>query len=313
MEWHLRIQPKPFPITCAGIKGSRPSIGAHQYIDPHADRYTEIRWPICVDASIEIDGFAGIGQTQRDQLLLVLMDMLWSMIKTNALVQSNDQIVNDAGYRRTYRAVLDTDILGHRRPSPSNFYHLVKRGDFVGPGLASVEFPGETPTEFYWSQVIPLPGAQGLPADRPRLDAAIELMKLHFRSFHEIADAQENLNDGAAGRHVRNAVRAAASAIDALRRFHADLRGIQIPRRSPLPFNEQIDEMLRRAGLPTYASVNRAKWMDLLWLYRSRNSMHEAACWYTDSAGTQVEIDHAKAAQLVASARDFMLWIDALA
>jgi hypothetical protein len=47
-ELVMEVHDKPFEINFAQLPPSRPSIGAHQYVDDEVDVYMSRRWPKCV-------------------------------------------------------------------------------------------------------------------------------------------------------------------------------------------------------------------------------------------------------------------------
>ena len=57
----MEVRDKPFETNFAQLPPSRPSIGAHEYVDDEVDVYMSRRWPKCAVVPTEnlIRGFGG--------------------------------------------------------------------------------------------------------------------------------------------------------------------------------------------------------------------------------------------------------------
>ena len=81
-----------------------------------------------------------------------------------------------------------------------------------------------------------------------------------------------------------------------------------------MPFDDKIEAVLRKANKPSYRQADPSTLQTILYLYRSRNSMHEGDCCYNNSAGERVDVKTiAQARDFVEAVERFVMWIDALA
>lgn len=304
---------KPFDISFASIKGRNPDIGVIQYVNS-SDHYADMRWPTCVQAEIKIE-------TDRDMaaadavsvLLLDIRDALSAVLVQNPLFDTTGHLSRHAGYRRSYAAPPNLDIARNRRPRPSDNYHSTAIGEYLGPGVITLNDP--TPMDYVWSQIVPFPNVTDIATDRIRLLQIIELMRLHYNSYNELRDARAHLSRAYQSGQLADlkaAVRTAASAVDPLIRFYCKLHSIQFPG-GHLTFDQKIEHVLAASGMPSYASVD-ANGLSLLGkLYRARNSMHEGDIYFKEATGTSVKVDVPMAETFLAAAEQFALWIDSLA
>jgi hypothetical protein len=304
---------KPFDISFASITGRNPDIGAIQYVDS-SDHYADMRWPTCVQAGIKIE-------TDRDMtaadavsdLLLDIRDALSAVLAQNPLFDTTGHLSRHAGYRRSYGAPPNLDIARNRRPRPSEHYHPTAIGEYLGPGVITLNDP--TPMDYVWSQIIPFPNVTDIATDRTRLLEIIESMRLHYNSYNELRDARDHLiraNKTGLLADLKAAVRTGASAVDPLIRFYCKLHSIAFPGGS-LSFDQKIERVLAASGMPSYATVNAAGLALIGKLYRARNSMHEGDIYFKGTDGKPVKVDLSMAEDFLAAAEQFVLWIDSLA
>lgn len=308
---------KPFEINFSEVIPRRPSIGAYQYIDPEIDLYMQKRWPKTLKASAKIT-FGNQFEFNNEGkilLLLFLRVVLWHLRNHDKLAKELfDQPSRTPGYRRQYFSSQIFDIAGNRIPNSSRNYVPTNIGDYIGPGIAF--FPNQTSfdsiDQFVWSQIIPFPNQTGKEDDIPIVyQKAYEITK-HYNSYNELSDARKHLigNDT---KDIKACIRSAASAIDAILKYYCNIWQIQFPKRD-LQFDEKIEDVLRKANMPSYKEADPESLLKLLYLYRARNSMHEGDCYYKDNEGNQIEIKTKEQAELfLKAAESFTLWIDSIA
>jgi hypothetical protein len=159
-----------------------------------------------------------------------------------------------------------------------------------------------------WSEIIYFPGGGQLTDDLEMVRRrALEIRK-HYNSYDEVFDARRHLANG----ELKACVRSAASAVDALLRYHCAQWDVPFPRK-PKPFDDKIEEILRSAGKPSYRVADRGNLETLLDLYRARNSMHEGDCYFKDDSGRVVKIRRGNQAEAFVDAVErFLVWIDSL-
>lgn len=301
---------KPFDIAFASISGKNPDIGAAQYVDLQ-DHYADSRWPTCVLANVSIETTDDLSLIEvRNDVLLSIREIVYSKLADNPLFVANDHISKRPGYRRSYVAAPNPDIFGTRRPRPSENYHPTTPGEFHGPGLICLDGT----TDFVWSQIIPFPSLTDIATDLPRLREIVQDMRLHFNSYNELIDARRHLDRAQTSDEIgdiKAAIRSAASGVDPLLRFYCKLHSIRFPSRS-LPFDQKVEEILARTGMPSYRAVSPHGMEGVAKLYRARNSMHEGDRYFTDG-GVRLTVDYELAKQFVEAAEQFAIWLDSLA
>ena len=148
----------------------------------------------------------------------------------------------------------------------------------------------------------------------PRLREIVQDMRLHFNSYNELIDARRHLNSAQTSDEIgdiKAAIRSAASGVDPLLRFYCKLHSIRFPSRS-LPFDQKVEEILARTGMPSYRAVSPHGMERVTKLYRARNSMHEGDRYFTDG-GMRLTVDYDLAKQFVEAAEQFAIWLDSLA
>ena len=297
---------KPFDISFASISGQNPSVGAHQYVDLQ-DHYADLRWPTCVLANVSIDTTDDLTLIEvRNDFLLSIRELLYSKLADNPLFVADDHISKRPCYRRSYVAASNLDIFRARRPHPSEHYHPTAPGEFHGPGLICLDCK----MDLVWSQIIPFPSVTDIATDLPRLREIVQDMRLHFNSYNELIDAHTHLDRAKTSGEIADikaAIRSAASGVDPLLRFHCKLHSVSFPSRS-LPFDQKIEDILARTGMPSDKAVSPQGMDCLAKLYRARNSMHEGDRYFNDG-GVRLTVDYHLAEQFVEAAEQFAIWL----
>ena len=216
-----------------------------------------MRWPTCVQAAIHVDTDRDMTATDAvNVLLLDIRDALTAVLAQNPLFDPTGHLSKHPGYRRLYGAPPNLDIARNRRPVPSEHYHPTAIGEYLGPGLVTLNDP--TPMDYVWSQIIPFPNVTNIAADRSRLLEIIKSMGLHYNSYNELRDARDHLirakNTGLLA-DLKAAVRTGASAVDPLIRFYCKLHSTPFPRGS-MTFDQKIEHVLARPECrPTRRSI----------------------------------------------------------
>ena len=106
----------------------------------------------------------------------------------------------------------------------------------------------------------------------------------------------------------------AASAVDAALRYYCTEWAVIFPTQRNMAFDERIERILSDARRPSYRSIDVKGIVDLLYLYRSRNAMHEGDCFYRDdSTGTDVYCEMSHARRFFNVAQTFAYWLDSQA
>lgn len=304
----LHSENSPTDLTFAQPWPQPPSIGAHEFVDPYGD----MRWPSRVLLSAAIDdtelknltiGFAHL-------VLGVLRDVLWASFQSiTSLRTAPDQLITTPGYRRAfYTSTIDIN----RNPVPSSKWHLTEAAatEPLGPGFVRLDTIADDGNyhALVWSQAVSFPGGKVSANGQSEIEKRIQEVKLHWNSYNEIRDAERFAQQG----NVKAAVRFAAPALEAAVKFYSALWGVPMPQSGT--FAEKIEKVLQDAGRPSYGNLAPESLKSLLCLYRARNSMHEADCYYVDpDSGDRVVVDTGGARSLIAEARDFLLWLDGLA
>jgi hypothetical protein len=203
------------------------------------------------------------------------------------------------------------DIERHRRPSSREEYVPTDVGEPVGPGVASLPDISafNNVNELVWSQVLRFPTRTNVSNDLTRIREIGHAVRRHYNSYNELKDAHRHLANG----EIKAGIRSAASAIDAILRYYCDLWGVRFPQER-IPYDEKIETVLRDAKQASYRTADAENLKKLLYLYRSRNSMHEGDCYYNDDEGNQVRVRSVDQVRgFVSAVEDFVVWIDALA
>jgi hypothetical protein len=311
-ELHLSValdsESGPTDLTFAQPWPQPLSIGAYEFVDP----YGEKRWPSRVLLSARIDRreLKNLTVELAHLVLAVLRDVLWASFQSiTSLRAAPDQVLAKQGYRRAfYTSTIDIN----RNPVPSPGWHLAEAmaAEPLGPGFIRLDAIADDRNyhALVWSQAVSVPAGK-VPANGQReIEERIQEVKLHWNSYKEIRDAERFAQQG----DVKAAVRFAAPALEAAVRFYSALWDVPMPENGT--FAEKIEKVLRDAGRPSYGSLAPESLKSLLCLYRARNSMHEADCYYRDpDSGDRVVVDKGRARALTAEARDFLLWLDGLA
>ena len=289
---------------------SRVSIGASQGIDEDRCRYLYARWPRCIYARGTVSSNLSLRDPDSLKKSLVFLNTVLNHRKDAGDFDAiTDQLASVDGYRWAYFQSQMFDISGCRRPSHSRAYARVKAGDFAGPGLAvidNVDFPSIN--EMGWSQAIPFPGARDIGTDLPAVQSVEEKIRLHINSHEDLARAQSFLCED----DIKGCIRFAAPAVEARLRFWSEVWKTPLPKQQ-LPFDDRIEHLLSQAGKPSYRAVDALNSQRLLYLYRARNSSHEADCYYKDANGSVHVLTCQEHVQpLLEAAQEFCVWIDAL-
>lgn len=310
----FEIIDKPFEISFTQIIPKRPSVGAHEYIDPDIDIYMEKRWPKCIKGRGKVvaknDEFKNIETLKC--ILTHMRVICWYLKRHNKkLATYTDQHANVKAYRREYFSKQIFDICGKRRPSSSENYRLTEVGEYIGPGVSAIINHNslEHVNEFVWSQIIPIPNPTNVTSDLPRIRKQWKQIKKHYNTYNELTDARRHLLEG----ELKACIRSAASAVDAILRYYCSLWGVRFPS-SRLSFDQKIEDVLMSAAKPSYQSVSSINSEKLLYLYRARNSMHEGDCYYKDNYGKVIQIQtKIQVEEFIDAAEQFTLWIDSIA
>ncbi|CAG0989780.1 hypothetical protein ARNL5_03145 [Anaerolineae bacterium] len=300
---------KPFEINFAQVTPCCPSIGAHEYIDPYVDIYMERRWPKCIKGKAQIQ--VSSRDLQDSETIRNILLFLRLNVSRIHLHKHKDQFAGVPGYKREYFANQIFDISGNRRPSSSENYIATPAGDYIGPGLSFIEniSPFENVNELVWSQIIPFPNKSDSKVDLPFIKEKALAIKKHYNSYNELNDAQRFL----LANEIKACVRSAASAVDAILRYYCEIWNISFPTMQ-IPFDEKIEKILNMANKPSYKTAEPEILLKLLYLYRTRNSMHEGDCYYKDQQGNTVPVRTQKqATEFIDSAEAFTIWIDSIA
>lgn len=308
---------RPFKINFASIVPEKPSIGAHEFVDPRLDKYLLKRWPKCIRgiATIEAPSDDFSKTPCFKYVLWYLRTHLWARKDLGEyagfFMQNIDQFATVTGYRRDYCNCQLFDIAGERRPSSTRFYKPTDVGDYIGPGLSF--FPDvcgiDSVNEMVWSQIVPFKNRKSLPEDLTSLEQKIDEINLHFNSYSELEDAKLNLERG----YIKGVIRAAATSVEVILRYYCVIWGIKYPDDKRLPFDQKIETVLSDAQKPSYKSADCNSLQRLLDLKHAENSSHKGECRYKDSSGNLVRIiNRPQAMELVTAAENFTLWIDSI-
>lgn len=304
------IVPKPFEINFAHLEPCRPSIGAFQYIDDPLDFYLTQRWPYC----IALKGSVNLPEENLTldlikNLLGFMILLLWTPGDSRFQGLLEDQRATTVGYRRLYYDHQIGDICRNRRPNSLERYKKTAVGDPVGPGVSCLPSvsPFEFPNELVWSPILSFPGATNQQNDIIEIRQKIQSQKKHSNGYNELRDANRHLKNN----EVKAAVRSAAPAIDAILHYYCETWNVKFPNDKGMPFDEKIETVLGKANKPSYRQADPSTLQTILFLYRSRNSMHEGDCWYNDGTGKRVEVKTiAQASEFVEAVERFVIWID---
>lgn len=309
----FEIIDKPFEVNFTQLSPSRPSIGAHQYIDPYIDVYMKERWPKCIKGSAKLE-ISKSDQADNEILKMVLLYMrvvCWHLKNhVPVLKEYIDQFSTQKAYRREYLGHQMYDICGNRRPSSAEKYYLTEIGEYIGPGVVSIlnQRSHNNINEYVWSQLIAIKNPTDIADDLPKIREQLSKMRTHHNTYNELSDARRLLSNG----ELKSAVRSAASSVDAILRYHCNLWEVSYPTMR-IQFDEKIERILNDADKPSYKSVDANNSELLLFLYRARNSMHEGDCYYKNNSGDTININNKdQVLEFVNAVEDFTLWIDSL-
>lgn len=288
-----------------------PSIGAVQWVDP----YAEIRWPSYALATFNacltpplLDMPAACDILQRMRTLISFEIFELPELETMA-----DQVFRQFGYRFGYWTSR-LDLVGNPRPAPGKYVNA-DAGEPVGPGHASLFGFGSVndatmhSLALVWSQAFSLPKRTTVQEDEARICKGAQKIKLHYNAKDELARAEDDLcqND------VKGCIRNAASAVDAALRHYCAAWGVTFPKKR-ISFDQKIEQILQKADRPSYRGIDSTGLHDLLCMYRSRTTMHEGDCYYSDEAlGNDVYCDMSHARRFFDVAQTFIFWLDSQA
>lgn len=303
---------KPFEMAFAQFKPQPPSVGAHQFVDHEVDSYFSQRWPTCLGAKGTVhlpDWQTDLPENVRRETLYFLRRLLWELPGGISGPEiPSDQRATTLGYRREFAHSRAFDILGSRRPSSIATFAASELGEPVGPGVATIleAWTPEVVNELIWSPILPFPNRSNVEHDESAIQAALAALKWHYNSYSEFRDARRHLEHS----ELKAAVRSAASAVDACLLHIRQASGVAEPPNF-LPYDQKIEHVLKSAGRPSCQALEHVHSKQLLYLYRTRNSMHEGDCFYMQDDGTRIQVrEAAQVLQFVESAEAFILWAD---
>ena len=292
---------------------TNPSIGAHQFVDP----YYKERWPTYLYMTAQLDDPNHETSIERGRYLLhALKQVCWSsFLSMPDLASQTDQRIANTGYRWFYMSPV-CDMNRNPLPDPDGMYISTSPDSPIGPGFATLTDYQTTWTggsfhelNLVWSQAISLQGATESTTDASKINEKALKFKRHLNSYDELRDAK-NYSDK---NDVKGVIRSSASAVDAALRYYCDDWGIDFPRGN-MPYDEKIKSILDKANRPQYYDLNNVESVNLLHLYRARNSMHEGECYYKDKDTNEKVIPRIQEAKIfMESAERFVLWVDSLA
>lgn len=331
---HTSVKEQFFGMNVPQL-GRTSAAGAEQFFDHAASVYMNRKWPQCLILTGEVEFTESeLNAELVVRMLIYIQGFLWD--KTDfpifPMPIPPDQRATIEGYRREHFDWQMPDLYGAPRPNSQGNYELAAIGDPIGPGLSYIHFKefyrDDIPNEFGWSQILPFPGATNQQNDIRNIRKKVRSLNQHYNSYNELQDAHKHLEDATnkediprippprvlADKEIKAAIRAAASAIDAILRYYCDSWGVKFPSKNEIPFDEKIETVLKDANKPSFRQVDPSNSEAILFLYRSRNTMHEAACYYKDNTGKQIAVRTvARAMVLVEAAERFVCWIDSLA
>jgi hypothetical protein len=311
-EMQVRLEQKPFELAFAQLKPQGPSIGAHQYIDTIIDNFFERRWPMCIAARGEVDlPQESLDTDLRKILLTYPRTLLWySPDPKMKTAIPEDQRAVQTGYRREYFDHQIFDIAGNRRPTPNSIFWPTEPNDPAGPGVVTFRNWDllRDINELVWTPILPFPNRTTFEVDKTGIQDALIALQKRYNSHSEFLDAERYLMEG----DIKASVRAAASSVDAIIRSYQEMWRVSSPP-GHLPFNQKIDNILQRAGHPSYSSIDPEGSDELLHLYRCRSSMHEGDCYYKDKTENRVDVRNIKqVSPWLKTVEDFIVWMDSL-
>lgn len=313
------LEDRAFPTTFADIIPRGPSIGALEYIDPHVDAVLGRMWPFCIvlRGSVDIPE-KELPELLRMQVLDHVRRLLWYPDgRSGARFLPFDQFATTAGYRRQRFCGGLLDLAGNRVPNPERSFVPSEIGDPVGPGVVSFLNKRDmfnTVNELVWSEIMPLPTRTTLKNDTPRLNRRIRKKDLHYNSVRRLDDARRLIQKDEAA----CAAWFGASAVDAALDYHRERwntrkKDLEKTLNKRDPFNVKIEKTLNLAGKPSYRSKDPEGWKALGRLYYSRNTSHEADCYYMEDDGSRKEVKSVDQVQpWLDAAEDFILWVESL-
>lgn len=310
----LSAEPKSFHWTFAQLRPHRPCAGAHEYVDPHVDAFFAHRWPSSVVARGEIsvpESEELLSAELRRNLMSFARRLLWEApVSLTSTWLPDDQLTHVPGYRREFFHTQLFDIQGSRRPSDQQRFVPTELREPVGPGVVTIDLMGDwdAVNELVWSPVLPFSGRSTLRTDWPELARAVNASPLQLNGVSEFADAQRYLGVG----DIKGAVRSGASAAEATLKHYAARWQAGTPPKH-LPFDDKVEHVLASAGKPSFRQAQPEASRQLLYLYRTRTSMHEGDCYFSDVHGQRQPVRQAsQVTPMVDAVRTLLVWADSI-
>lgn len=159
-----------------------------------------------------------------------------------------------------------------------------------------------------WSQNISLSDSSDYSNEEKHIIEKALKFKRYMNSYDELQDAKRYADN----KDIKGVIRSSASAVEAALKYHCEDWHISYPR-AKIPFDEKIENILINAQKPPYYWKDHQECINLLHLYRARNSMHEGECYYIDKNSKEIVTPDISVAKLfMDSAKKFILWLDSL-
>lgn len=281
------------------------SIGASQFVDPESENRMNDKWPGCLIGHAIVTSENQIwDQDTLCRCMRFLNLILLTRKDSGHFNEVSDQMATVRGYRRAYFQSQLFDIKGDRRPSHSRFYSQTRIGDFVGPGLVTLDnLPFPHLNEMGWGRIIPFSDATDAVHDLAEIQRREDAIRLHGNSHKQLSKAAEYLSD----HDLEGCIRSASSAVEARVKYCCNLWSVKFAGGKggkSLPFNQKIERVLADAGKPSYQRADATNYGLILDLYKaSSDARHEGACQWDGADGV---------VRLFEAARKFCIWIDSI-
>lgn len=309
---HFQVQLKPFDLSFAEFVPKYPSAGPFQFLDETTDNFFSQRWPWCISASGKVNvECSELSLNIIRDILIGARNVIWRNLSgVPNLEIPPDQKATVLGYRREFSHFQLLDREGNRRPSEKGSFAPTEIGELTGPGVVTLpqQKKWDLPNELVWSPILPFPNRTTIEHDKVQIEKAIFAQQKQYNSVDELFSAERLLNIG----EIKSAVRALASALDAIIQYYGKQWSAELPRNNKI-YAEKIEEFLKQAGKPSMRQAIPETFFPISNLYYARNTMHEGDCYFRDSNGTKVQVRRKDQVEpWLQAVKEFLRWIESL-